>query len=94
MSLDRETPDPHTPESQTMVIANEFAVVHVTKVHTRNGVRLEIHSPRLGSTISLDPLELDSLTWQTPDTFAGFLRRPYGERPRQGASEVRSTEER
>lgn len=67
--------------TETMVIANEFAVVHLTKVHTRNGCRLEIRSPRLGYTISLDPLELDSLTWQTADTFAGFLSTPYGPGP-------------
>lgn len=64
-----------------MVIANEFAVVRVTRILTRNGCRLEIESPRLGYVISLDPLELDSLTWQTPDTFAEFLRTPYGPGP-------------
>jgi hypothetical protein len=74
---------------ETMVIANEFAVVHLTKVQTRNGARLEIHSPRLGYTISLDPVELDSLTWQTPDTFAEFLRTPYGRPPRSGDTTTR-----
>lgn len=66
---------------ETIVIGNEFAVVHLTKIHTRNGCRLEIESARLGYTISLDPLELDSLTWQAPDTFAEFLSDPYGPIP-------------
>jgi len=68
---------------ETIVVANEFAVVHLTKIRTRNGSRLEIRSPRLGYTISLDPLELDSLTWQTPDTFARFLSTPFGPGPRE-----------
>ncbi|MGQ0804372.1 MAG: dihydrodiol dehydrogenase [Actinomycetota bacterium] len=68
---------------ETIVVGNEFAVVHLTKVYTRNGSRLEIESPRLGYTISLDPLELDSLTWQTPETFAEFLSSPYGPSPQR-----------
>lgn len=59
-------------------IANEFATVLVRKVMTRNGVRLEIRSPKLGTAIRLDPLELESLTWQTHDTFARLLTHPYG----------------
>lgn len=73
--------EPFPRRAETMLIANEFAVVHLTKILTRNGCRLEIKSPRLGYVISLDPLELDSLTWQTPDTFAEFLRTPYGPGP-------------
>ncbi|GBD13404.1 hypothetical protein HRbin24_01432 [bacterium HR24] len=60
------------------VIANEFATVIVRKVHTRNGVRLEIASPKLGHSIRLDPLELESLTWQTTETFSRFLETPFG----------------
>jgi hypothetical protein len=59
-------------------LTNEFATVRVRRVFTRNGVRLEISSPRLGSTIRLDPLSLESLTWQTSETFSEFLRHPYG----------------
>lgn len=61
-----------------LVIANEFATVIVRKVHTRNGVRLEIASPKLGHSIRLDPLELESLTWQTTETFSRFLETPFG----------------
>jgi hypothetical protein len=59
-------------------LANEFATVRVRRVETRNGVRLEISSPRLGRIIRLDPLALESLTWQTMETFSGFLREPFG----------------
>ncbi|CAM3486041.1 dihydrodiol dehydrogenase [Hydrogenibacillus schlegelii] len=67
-------------------VANEFTVVHVQKVKTRNGERLEIYSPRLGYRIQLDPLELESLTWQTTETFSRFLETPFG----PGAVEARS----
>ena len=45
---------------------------------TRNGVRLEIVSPKLGRGIRLCPLELEALTWQTHETFSEFLRTPFG----------------
>jgi hypothetical protein len=59
-------------------LTNEFATVRVRRVYTRNGVRLEIHSPRLGTVVRLDPLSLESLTWQTSETFSSFLRHPFG----------------
>lgn len=59
-------------------LANEYAAVVVRKVRTRNGVRLEIAAPRLDRVIRLCPLELESLTWQTPETFSEFLRTPFG----------------
>jgi len=59
-------------------IANEFALARVRKVNTRNGERLEISAPKQGSRILLDPLELESLTWQTPEVFAEFLTTPHG----------------
>ena len=46
------------------------------RVETRNGVRLRIESPRLGRSIDLDPLELESLTWQSHDLFTRVPRRP------------------
>lgn len=61
-----------------IVVANEFTTARVRKVFTRNGERLEIHSPKLGTTILLDPLELESLTWQTTETFSRMLEDPYG----------------
>lgn len=69
----------HTDEKNTeyLEIANEFATVVIRKVLTRNGVRLEIRSPKLGTFIHLDPLALESLTWQTHETFAKLLSNPY-----------------
>jgi hypothetical protein len=62
-------------------LANEFAEVLVRRVNTRNGVRLEIVAPKLQRRILLDPVELESLTWQTPETFSSFLRTPFGPEP-------------
>jgi hypothetical protein len=59
-------------------LANEFALVHVRRVQTHNGVRLEISSPRLDRCIRLDPLELESLTWQDHETFTALLATPFG----------------
>jgi hypothetical protein len=59
-------------------IANEFAAVLVTPIETRNGVRLRISSPRLQRSIDLDPLELESLTWQSHELFSQLLAHPFG----------------
>jgi len=59
---------------EPLIIANEFVDVEVRRVHTRNGVRLEIHSPRRGTTIRLDAMVLDALTWQEPEVFSEMLR--------------------
>jgi len=59
---------------EPIIIANEFVDVEVRRVHTRNGVRLEIHSPRRGTTIRLDAMVLDALTWQDPEVFSEMLR--------------------
>lgn len=68
-----------------ITLANEFAEARVYKVHTRNGVRLVIESPKSGQWVSVDPLELESLTWQGPATFSALVGSPYqplfGEEP-------------
>lgn len=74
---DAPTPDV-TPESGWITVANEFTTARVRKVSTRNGERLEVRSAKLGTSILLDPLELESLTWQTTDTFSRMLEDPYG----------------
>ena len=61
-----------------LVVANEFTQVEVRKRRTRNGERLEIVSPNLGRSILLDPLELESLTWQDAALFSTLLVTPYG----------------
>ncbi len=59
-------------------LANEYAMVRVRAVETGNGMRLEIEAPRLGRSIRLCPLELESLTWQSHDLFSEFLKTPFG----------------
>ena len=59
-------------------LSNEFAAVRVSKVQTRNGVRLRVESRRSGRSIELDPLELETLTWQTHELFSELLRQPHG----------------
>jgi hypothetical protein len=66
------------PGDEPVELANEYTLVTVRKVHTRNGVRLEIIAPRLGRGIRLCPIELETLTWQTHETFSGFLETPWG----------------
>jgi hypothetical protein len=59
-------------------LINEFATVRVRKVETRNGARLEIASQRLGYSIQLDAIALESLTWQPMETFSRLLETPLG----------------
>ena len=61
-----------------LIIGNEFTTVEVRKIRTRNGERLEILSRRSGQKIHLDPLELESLTWQDAMTFSRLLETPSG----------------
>lgn len=61
-----------------IVVANEFADVVVSRVRTRNGVRLDIWSPRRGSRVQLDAVELDCLSYQPKETFSELLERKPG----------------
>ncbi len=72
------TEEPDLKRTEDVSISNEFAHVVVRKVWTRNGERLEIVAPKMHRQIRLDPLELESLTWQTTETFSGFLEQPFG----------------
>lgn len=63
---------------EPMVLANEYAEVTVSKVFTRNGVRLRIQEAKGGREVLLCPLELESLTWQDTETFSRLLSTPYG----------------
>ncbi len=64
--------------SPELVIRNEFAEVSVRKVWTRNGERLQIKSLRRSGEVLLDSIELESLTWQTPETFSKMLSASIG----------------
>jgi hypothetical protein len=57
-------------------ISNDAAIVRVRKVRTGNGVRLEIHAPEKDRRVYLDPLNIESLAWQTPQTFSDTLEDP------------------
>jgi len=61
---------------EPFTVANEFATVRVRKVRTRNGERLEISSPKLEYRVLLDPVQLESLTWQTPESLSALLLDP------------------
>jgi hypothetical protein len=65
-------------DDPSIEISNEFADIRIRKVYTRAGERLEIDAHRRGYRITLDAVELESLTWQTPETFSGFLRASLG----------------
>jgi hypothetical protein len=71
---ERATDERELRREEPIEIANEFALVHVCKVHTRNGERLEIHSPRRGRLIRLDPLELEAIACEDDESFLGSAR--------------------
>ena len=77
-NLEANLDDSVEQSGETVEIANEFAFVRVRKVLTRNGERLEIAAPKLGYVIRLDAIELESISWQTSETFARFLDEPFG----------------
>ncbi|MBA0045207.1 dihydrodiol dehydrogenase [Mycobacteroides sp. LB1] len=62
-------------------LRNEFADVVLRVIPTGNGERLEISSPRRGTRIALDPVELEALTWQTTDVFTRMLECSIGPAP-------------
>lgn len=63
---------------EPIVIANEFSEIRVIRVETRNGSRLMVESPKSGQWVTLDPLELESLTWQSTATFSAMIGNPFG----------------
>ena len=63
-------------EDKYTEISNKNAVALVRKVRTRNGVRLEIYSPETDRRVYLDPLLMESLSWQTAETFSDTLQDP------------------
>jgi hypothetical protein len=63
-------------EDEYTEISNDSAIALVRKIRTRNGVRLEIYSPASDRRVYLDPLLIESLAWQTPETFSDTLEAP------------------
>lgn len=64
-------------DGEILTIANEFADLRISKVHTRNGARLLIESPKTGQWVTLDALELEALTWQNVATLSAMVGKPY-----------------
>lgn len=64
---------------EPLIIANEFAMVTVRKIHTRNGERLEIRSG--DRAIRLDAIALEGLTWSTSLEVGKALETPFGPEP-------------
>ena len=64
-------------EDEYTEISNGSVTTLVRKVRTRNGVRLEIYSPGVDKRVYLDPLLIESLAWQTPETFLNILEDPH-----------------
>ena len=60
--------------NEPIVVANEFVDVEVRRVLTRNGMRLEIRSPRRGTSVRLDAMVLDALTRQPPEVLSDLLK--------------------
>jgi hypothetical protein len=63
---------------EEVALINEFSTVHVRRADTPDGPRLEVSSPRLHSSIRLDPATLEALACQTMETFSTFLETPLG----------------
>ncbi|MFD0772783.1 hypothetical protein ACFQZ2_02480 [Streptomonospora algeriensis] len=61
-----------------IVVANEFVDVVVRRVETRNGVRLEIWSPRHNTCVRFDAVALDCLSYQEPEFITSLLARKPG----------------
>jgi hypothetical protein len=63
-------------EDEYTEISNDSAIALVRKIRTGHGVRLEIYSPESEKRVYLDPLNIESLAWQTPETFSDTLEDP------------------
>ncbi|MEU1692613.1 dihydrodiol dehydrogenase [Streptomyces sp. NPDC005774] len=72
------TSDEVVSEGPVITIVNEFADIRIQKVYTRNGERLRVVSYRRGTEILLDAIQLESLTWQSPDDFSRLLTASVG----------------
>ena len=63
-------------EDEYTELSNESAIALVRKIRTRNRVSQDIHAPEQDQRVYLDPLILESLAWQTPQTLADTLEDP------------------
>lgn len=73
-------------------ISNYSAAARVRRARTRNGTRLEVHSPEAGSRVLLDALLLESLSWQSPGELAEHLVSPHERAADQLENELQATQ--
>lgn len=66
--------DAHLVKGDPIEIGGRNASVVLRKVLTPKGERLAISSTDLGTEVFLDALNLESVTWQGPQTFADLAR--------------------
>lgn len=52
-----------------LILRNEFATVHVSVDQRASGVRLVVSDPEGGTSIGLDPLELEAISRMQHDDF-------------------------
>jgi hypothetical protein len=64
--------------SEPIELNNEFARIRLEVDNQGNGPRLKITSVLLGREIYLDPIQLESLTWQNNELFSTLLKTPFG----------------
>jgi len=60
-------------KKETHTITDEYTTVNVRKIFTPAGERVELEAPNVGRSIRLDAMELETLSWQEPETFVQFL---------------------
>lgn len=75
---DEDAPAPPAEADEAFQVSNEFAQVHVRKEYTKRGEQLYLESPKLGYSIRMDAIALESLTWQDESLFSDLLETPYG----------------
>ncbi|MGH9057483.1 MAG: dihydrodiol dehydrogenase [Acidimicrobiales bacterium] len=73
MSERRITAGVQGDDEVVLELLNEFAEVQVRKVRTRNGARLEIVSPRTGTSVRLCPVELEALTRASDEALSALV---------------------
>jgi hypothetical protein len=70
---------PEVPDDEVrIIISNEFASVEVRKVATRNGERLQIRSLGKQTSVRLDAIALEALTWSDAIEVGMALENPLG----------------
>lgn len=67
-----------TKQEETLQIANEFTTIHLRKIRTKNGEMLEIESHKSDAKITLDAMQLESLSLLKPEHFSKFFEIHFG----------------